>query len=444
MNISPSALLAIVVATTIANILILVMVSLRSKNSRSRRLAAVETMLSTSYFEGGSSQPRPVPPSNEQDPNGDPPELETEALGDGSNGIEPTGSAPYKEAWVTMEREAFGVESGAESAETEAADDEANDQAIDAEAPEASDADSPVAVEEAIATEEPVMSEESVAANEPDATMPVMTEATEEPSATEEPVMADEPGGIEEHVVRHQFVWTFEEPAMTEEIAMAEEPVASEEAVAEPATAQEPVITEEPVTADEPVDGAAATASIVGRDALTGLLDALSFREILAHEDARGVRYGRPATVVVFELDGLSKIVDRLGPNTGDRIEVALTDTIARLARRADYVARLEPGRYGALMPETDEIAAINYVERIRRACDLWLESGAIAMRLAIGWASSGGDVQPAAAMRTATDRMHLELRQNVRMVGNADAATDVAVPDAVGVGGSDLAVNGL
>jgi len=34
------------------------------------------------------------------------------------------------------------------------------------------------------------------------------------------------------------------------------------------------------------------------------------------------------------------------------------------------------------LLTETDEIAAINYVERIRRACDLWLESGAIAMRL--------------------------------------------------------------
>jgi diguanylate cyclase (GGDEF)-like protein len=173
---------------------------------------------------------------------------------------------------------------------------------------------------------------------------------------------------------------------------------------------------------------------------LTGLLDAGSFKEVLTHEDAREQRYGRPATVVVFELDGLSKIIDRLGPNTGDRIEVALADTIARLARRADYVARLEPGRYGVLLPETDEVAAINYVERIRRACDLWLESGAIAMRLAIGWASTGVDLQLAGALRTATDRMRVELRRNARAVGDEVAAGDATEgvrAEAAGVGES-------
>jgi diguanylate cyclase (GGDEF)-like protein len=177
---------------------------------------------------------------------------------------------------------------------------------------------------------------------------------------------------------------------------------------------------------------------------LTGLLDEPSFKEALAHEDAREQRYGRPATVVVFELDGLSKIVDRLGSNTGDRIEVALADTIARLARRADYVARLERGRYGVLLPETDEVAAINYVERIRRACELWLESGAIAMRLAIGWASTGGDVKLGAAIRTATDRMRIESRRNERSAGDEDPAETDAVAEMVGAGEADNYSNGL
>lgn len=156
-----------------------------------------------------------------------------------------------------------------------------------------------------------------------------------------------------------------------------------------------------------------------GRDALTGMLDALSFEEALSHEDAREQRYRRSATVIVFELDGLAKIVDRLGSEPGDRIEAALGDTITRLARRADYVARLERGRYAALLPETDEVAAINYVERIRRACDLWLESGAIAMRLAIGWASTGGDATLDGALRLATDRMRMESRRNSRLAGD-------------------------
>ena len=153
-----------------------------------------------------------------------------------------------------------------------------------------------------------------------------------------------------------------------------------------------------------------------GRDPLTGMMDALAFEEALLHEDAREERYRRSATVIVFELDGLAKLVDRLGSDPGDRIEAALGDTITRLARRADYVARLDRGRYAVLLPETDEVAAINYVERIRRACDLWLESGAIAMRLAIGWASTGGDASLDGAVRTATDRMRVELRRNARL----------------------------
>lgn len=156
-----------------------------------------------------------------------------------------------------------------------------------------------------------------------------------------------------------------------------------------------------------------------GRDALTGMLDASAFEEVMAQEDAREQRYGRPATVIVFELDGLTKLVDRLGPEPGDRIETALGDTIKRLARRADHVARLDRGRYAVLLPETDEVAAINYVERIRRACDLWLESGAIAMRLAIGWASTNGDAGLNGAIRVATDRMRGEQRRNTRGVGD-------------------------
>ncbi len=104
-------------------------------------------------------------------------------------------------------------------------------------------------------------------------------------------------------------------------------------------------------------------------------------------------RYHRPATIVLFELDGLDRLVDRLGagrrrsrrPGPGRHVR-------AGSPASADRVARLAPGRFGILLPETDEIAAINYVERVRRACELWLESGAIALRLAVGWAGTTGE----------------------------------------------------
>ena len=149
-----------------------------------------------------------------------------------------------------------------------------------------------------------------------------------------------------------------------------------------------------------------------GRDALTGLLDGPAFARLVALEEARVARYHRPATIVIFELDGLDRLVETLGHDAGERVVPAMADTIRRLARDADRAARLAPGRFAVLLPETDEVAAINYVERVRRACELWLESGAMALRLAVGWAGSNGDPTLAEAQRVAIERMYAELRR--------------------------------
>jgi len=155
-----------------------------------------------------------------------------------------------------------------------------------------------------------------------------------------------------------------------------------------------------------------------GIDGLTGLRDAASFAGLLALEEARVSRYHRPATIVILELDGLDRLVDRLGPDARDRVVPALADTIRRMARGADVVARLGTGRFGVLLPETDEVAAINYVERVRKASELWLESGAMALRLAIGWAGTSGETTLADAHRLAVERMFTEMRRAARRDG--------------------------
>jgi diguanylate cyclase (GGDEF)-like protein len=152
-----------------------------------------------------------------------------------------------------------------------------------------------------------------------------------------------------------------------------------------------------------------------GVDALTGLMGPSAFTRLVVAEDLRIQRYHRPATIVVFELGGLDRLIDRLGADAADRVVPALADTMRRLARDVDHVARLAPGRFGVLLPETDEVSAINYVERVRRACELWLESGAIALSLAVGWAGTTGDPTLLEAQRLATDRMYIELRREAR-----------------------------
>lgn len=164
-----------------------------------------------------------------------------------------------------------------------------------------------------------------------------------------------------------------------------------------------------------PDEAAAVSGPAPMRDDLTGLIGPTGFMDLVVAEDARIRRYHRPGTIVVFELDGLDRLSARLGQAAVERVVPAVADTITRLARDADHVGRMGPGRFAALLPETDEVAAINYVERVRRSCELWLDSGAIALQLVVGWAGTAGDPTLPEAYRLATDRMYTELRRTAR-----------------------------
>lgn len=183
-----------------------------------------------------------------------------------------------------------------------------------------------------------------------------------------------------------------------------------------------------PSTESSPASGASHT------DPLTGMLLPGDWNRMLSWEDARIQRYGRPATIVMIELDGLDRLVSVLGQEAGDRILPAVADSLSRYARGADHVARLGPGRFGVLLPETGEVEAVNYVERVRQVCDLWLESGAIALRMAIGWASPAVDSSLGDAFNEAQERMFAELRRSARR--GSDGETD-GQPPAAGLEGA-------
>jgi diguanylate cyclase (GGDEF)-like protein len=165
-----------------------------------------------------------------------------------------------------------------------------------------------------------------------------------------------------------------------------------------------------------------ALAAVTRTDALTGLLLPGEWNRIVTDEDARILRYGHPATVVLIEVDGLDRLVGVLGHDAGDRILPAVADTLSRNARGADHLARLGPARFGVLLPETGEVEAINYIERIRLACDLWLESSAVALRLSIGWASPAAARSLTEAVSAAQERMYEEQRRNTRRTTDVQA----------------------
>ncbi len=143
----------------------------------------------------------------------------------------------------------------------------------------------------------------------------------------------------------------------------------------------------------------------------SGLPARIAWEVALGREEPRFARYRRLVSIVVVELDGLVALAERLGQATADRLIPPVATTLSRFARQADLVAQVDHGRFLLMLPETDEVAVINYIERVREACDMWLSTGAVSVRLAIGWASPPPGGTLADAFRIAEERMQADRR---------------------------------
>lgn len=106
-------------------------------------------------------------------------------------------------------------------------------------------------------------------------------------------------------------------------------------------------------------------------------------------ESARIARRGHRASVVLIDLDGAATDDGLWGSDDADLVLSRLAETIRRNTREADVVVPLGAGRYGILLVDTDQVLAINFVERVRHACDAWLSARKVGVRLVIGWADA-------------------------------------------------------
>jgi diguanylate cyclase (GGDEF)-like protein len=130
---------------------------------------------------------------------------------------------------------------------------------------------------------------------------------------------------------------------------------------------------------------------------------------LISSERDRIRRYHRPATVVFIELANL----DRLGALWGDDVAaqalIRVGRTLTRQIRSSDHAARIEMSRFAVFLPETNEIAAINFVERVRASIDASLGFMDETLQVGIGWASpADGDID--AALTIAERRLNTDL----------------------------------
>ena len=144
-------------------------------------------------------------------------------------------------------------------------------------------------------------------------------------------------------------------------------------------------------------------------DPRTGLPGPSFWDAVLFAESSRCARFDRPATVLFVAIAGAEDVVAQWGFEVIDR-ELADLGTILRAGcRHSDYVVRLDEMRFGVLLTETDEIAAINFVERVREHAPKKLPRGAESLQFGFGWASPKGKQRLLESIEPAEERLRQE-----------------------------------
>ena len=109
---------------------------------------------------------------------------------------------------------------------------------------------------------------------------------------------------------------------------------------------------------------------IASTDHLTGALTRRGFEEQVSHEFARHRRYGRPSSIVTFDIDHFKKINDGYGHPAGDEVLRQVADFATQALRPTDFLGRMGGEEFAVLLPETGAADAFIAAERLRRTIE--------------------------------------------------------------------------
>jgi two-component system cell cycle response regulator len=101
-------------------------------------------------------------------------------------------------------------------------------------------------------------------------------------------------------------------------------------------------------------------------DGLTGLYNHRRFQELIDEAVTMAVRYQRPLSLILADVDYFKKINDSFGHPVGDQVLIRVARVLERLARSADRVCRYGGEEFTVIMPETDKNGGCILAERFR------------------------------------------------------------------------------
>lgn len=110
--------------------------------------------------------------------------------------------------------------------------------------------------------------------------------------------------------------------------------------------------------------------TLADRDPLTPLLNRRALVRELSRIRAFAQRYGSPASLVYFDLDGFKLVNDRFGHAAGDAALKAVAERLAGQVRESDVVGRMGGDEFAVILAQADRATAEAKGQSLARAVE--------------------------------------------------------------------------
>jgi len=151
-------------------------------------------------------------------------------------------------------------------------------------------------------------------------------------------------------------------------------------------------------------------------DGLTGVHNKRYFMEFLEREMARCSRYGRPLSLMMFDIDFFKKINDEFGHLAGDYVLRELATQVRTRVRKEECVARYGGEEFAIVLPESPVDKARKFADKLNKLIaehEFTFEARKIPVTVSIGVAemSSGESEEPTHFIKLADQHLYTAKR---------------------------------
>jgi diguanylate cyclase (GGDEF)-like protein len=150
-------------------------------------------------------------------------------------------------------------------------------------------------------------------------------------------------------------------------------------------------------------------------DHLTGLANRRRFERQLEREVGRVLRFERPFTLLMIDIDNFKNLNDTFGHDAGDDAIRGISRVLREGTRGIDLAARIGGEEFAVLLVETGQTAGLEVAERLRVAIKALETPSGGRITASLGVAECPTDAQTASGILKAADVALYEAKRNGR-----------------------------